>query len=1118
MSRQRIGVLLAAAALAGGQGTRAAAQTATYQVTFQGNWTTASTPGGVVSGAHFTTLIGAVHGSGVTFWGSGRPASRGVENVAELGAVGTFRGEIQASPHTGSVIEQSVSGGGRGSATFTITVTRTHPRVTLLSMIGPSPDWFVGVSGLSLLDDAGQWRDEYRVDLFPYDAGTEDGTEFTLSNPPTDPQGVITSIRGTGKFSRVRMARLTFTNQTPDPEASFASGSSSAGEGAGTRNVTVNVSPAPAGGVTLGYTLSGTAALGSDYQISGASGSSGTVAVASGQTSAVVPVVITDDSAEEADETVVLTLTAGDGYRVGSPATHTLTITDDDAAEPPPPQPSVRLSVSPNPVEEGRPVTVSVSLSEALESSVTISLTLTRGTAEASDYGSLAGIAVPAGQTRGTGSIMTAQDADQDDETFTVALGALPSEVRAGSPASVTVRIADDDVDGSVPSNRPPSFGQSSYVFELPEGVAGPVELGRTEATDPDGEALRYELASGDGARFAVRAADGALSYEGEGEDFEAEPRSYGLTVLARDESGGEARATVEVRITNVNEAPVAVGSVLEQTLEAGGQPARVELAPYFEDVDGDALGFRAASSDTTVARADVAGSVLTLSPVAAGVATVTVSAEDPAGQTATQTFGVGVNRNPMERVMLEETLAAMARSHLASARTAVGRRVARTWTGGGGEVRVSGRRLPVGKSEAWAELKGAAGKWLSGWEALLPGDGAGPGGPGMLPGGRFEAPGTVAPGPVALPAWPGLADGLGVGGDSERLVGDTGFELEWGRQEAGDGGTRWGIWGEGDVQTFEGRGPGASEYDGDVRTGYVGLDAELTEHWLVGTAVSRSRGGGEWRAGTGSGRLTSTLTALHPYGRWSNGSASLWATAGGGWGEIENAAGRERPSVSGLRLRLGLIELRRRVGNAAGAEFALRADAAWAELRSEEGRGSADGLRARVRQTRVGADVARAVRAGGVVLEPFGEAHFRRDGGTGQVGSGLEVAGGVRAAAGRVRIEAQGRLLAVHSTEGYGERGASVALSVGAREGRGLSLSVASNWGDGANPTGVLWEGDGLHGRRPPTRSGAWAMDARGSYGVRVGDRFLHWFGTVSRPAEGLRFTLGGRFGNEAN
>ena len=202
------------------------AQSATYRVTFQGNWTTASTPGGVVAGAHFTTLIGAIHNDMVIFWESGGTATPGVENVAELGLPGTFRSEINANSNAISVIEKSVSGGGTGSATFDVTVTNQHPLVTLLSMIGPSPDWFVGVSGLSLLNAQGQWESLLEVDLFPYDAGTEEGTEFSLNNQATSPQGVIASIKGMGKFSNVRMARLTFTRQSFNTAPSFTSDSS----------------------------------------------------------------------------------------------------------------------------------------------------------------------------------------------------------------------------------------------------------------------------------------------------------------------------------------------------------------------------------------------------------------------------------------------------------------------------------------------------------------------------------------------------------------------------------------------------------------------------------------------------------------------------------------------------------------------------------------------------------------------------------------------------------------------------------------------------------------------------------------------------------------------------
>ena len=93
-------------------------------------------------------------------------------------------------------------------------------------------------------------------------------------------------------------------------------------------------------------------------------------------------------------------------------------------------------------------MTVTATLSQALSADVTIPVTLTAGSAEAGDYGTLTGISITAGQTTGTGSVTTTDDTnDADDETFTVSLDTanLPSSVTAGSPTSTTVTIADDD-------------------------------------------------------------------------------------------------------------------------------------------------------------------------------------------------------------------------------------------------------------------------------------------------------------------------------------------------------------------------------------------------------------------------------------------------------------------------------------------------------------------------------------------------------------------------------------------------------------------------------------------------------------------------------------------------
>ena len=216
------GLLLALAALLVITPAQGNAQSATYRVTFQGTWTTTVTPGGVPSGTHFTTLIGAVHNDSVTFWSSGGTASAGVEAVAELGTTGAFKSEINANTNAVAVIEKSLPSGGTPTATVDFTVTSTHPLVTLLTMVAPSPDWFVGVSGLSLLDVQGDWLASHSVDLFPYDAGTEEGTEFLLLNAATSPRGAITSIKGTGKFSNEPIASLTFTLQAVAPEITSA--------------------------------------------------------------------------------------------------------------------------------------------------------------------------------------------------------------------------------------------------------------------------------------------------------------------------------------------------------------------------------------------------------------------------------------------------------------------------------------------------------------------------------------------------------------------------------------------------------------------------------------------------------------------------------------------------------------------------------------------------------------------------------------------------------------------------------------------------------------------------------------------------------------------------------
>jgi len=60
-------------------------------------------------------------------------------------------------------------------------------------MIAPSPDWFVGVSGLSLIEN-GKWVDNKVVTLFLYDAGTDSGPSYASPDQPTSPRQPITKF------------------------------------------------------------------------------------------------------------------------------------------------------------------------------------------------------------------------------------------------------------------------------------------------------------------------------------------------------------------------------------------------------------------------------------------------------------------------------------------------------------------------------------------------------------------------------------------------------------------------------------------------------------------------------------------------------------------------------------------------------------------------------------------------------------------------------------------------------------------------------------------------------------------------------------------------------------
>lgn len=162
---------------------------------FDATWSAQTHPIDFPPDAHFSPLIGGNHDHETVFWQEGDLATPGIKSVAETGSTTLLQAEVNAAIANGSA-ESVILGGGAGAPGSTqvdFDLSLEFPRITLVTMIAPSPDWFVGVNGLNLFE-SGRWRPMTIVDLLPYDAGTDSGGTFTSPNQPTIPPEPIFEI------------------------------------------------------------------------------------------------------------------------------------------------------------------------------------------------------------------------------------------------------------------------------------------------------------------------------------------------------------------------------------------------------------------------------------------------------------------------------------------------------------------------------------------------------------------------------------------------------------------------------------------------------------------------------------------------------------------------------------------------------------------------------------------------------------------------------------------------------------------------------------------------------------------------------------------------------------
>ena len=225
--------------------------------------------------------------------------------------------------------------------------------------------------------------------------------------------------------------------QTPPPTPEVSITGASGGTEGQAVTFTVSASPAPEADLAVSVTV---ATVG-DY---GVTAGPRTVTIAGGTASATLTLQTTDDSTDEADGSVTLTLNDGIGYTLGQVSSETAQVQDDDdAPQQPQQQPVVSISGGGG-VTEGRDASFTITASPEPASPITVNVTVSAS----GDYGATTGSRTVTVTTTGSAILTVGTTDDGNDEadgsvTATLVDGA---DYDLGTNQAATVSVADDDV------------------------------------------------------------------------------------------------------------------------------------------------------------------------------------------------------------------------------------------------------------------------------------------------------------------------------------------------------------------------------------------------------------------------------------------------------------------------------------------------------------------------------------------------------------------------------------------------------------------------------------------------------------------------------------------------
>jgi len=162
--------------------------------------------------AQWSKTVGYSHGQSLSLFSVGKLVDEGVRQFAETGESEVLDLAAENKTFLDAILAPPILHG-VGKTSANIFVDGNNSRVSAMTKIVPSPDWFVGLDSLQLCKD-GHFIQSFATEVFPLDAGTDNGFTFTSPNWETEPRAEVFTISNdfpahpAGSFHYPTLSRL----------------------------------------------------------------------------------------------------------------------------------------------------------------------------------------------------------------------------------------------------------------------------------------------------------------------------------------------------------------------------------------------------------------------------------------------------------------------------------------------------------------------------------------------------------------------------------------------------------------------------------------------------------------------------------------------------------------------------------------------------------------------------------------------------------------------------------------------------------------------------------------------------------------------------------------------